>query len=90
MKVMHVMKEKKRAASAKDTVTVKDDLNYKPEWKKDPRYYGCATLYIDKGRGLWRVKPSVGRRDDRKFKFGTAENKVAVWRELVAYVKSIQ
>ena len=84
------MKEKKRAASAKDTVTVKDDLNYKPEWKKGPRFYGCATLYIDKGRGMWRVKPGIGRRDDRKFKFGTAENKVAVWRELVAHVISMQ
>jgi hypothetical protein len=39
---------------------------------------------------MWRVKPGKARRDDRKFKFDTAENKVAVWRELVAHVKSIQ
>ena len=90
MKIMKGMKEKKPAASAKATVKVKDDLNYKPEWKSGPRYYGCATLYVDTGRGMWRVKPGTGRRDDRKFKFGTAENKVAVWRTLVAHVKSIQ
>ena len=90
MKIMKAMKEKKPAASAKATVNVKDDLNYKPEWKSGPRYYGCATLYVDKGRGMWRVKPGTGRRDDRKFNFGTAENKVAVWRTLVAHVKSIQ
>jgi len=90
MKIMKSMKEEKPAASAKATVKVKDDLSYKPEWKSLPRYYGCATLYVDKGRGMWRVKPGKARRDDRKFKFDTAENKVAVWRELVAHVKSIQ
>ena len=90
MKIMKSMKEEKPAASAKATVNVKDDLSYKPEWKSLPRYYGCATIYVDKGRGMWRVKPGKARRDDRKFKFGTAENKVAVWRELVAHVKSIQ
>ena len=81
---------KKPAASANATVKVRDDLNYDPKWKSGARYYGCSTLYVDNGRGMWRVKPGCGRRDDRKFKFGTAENKVAVWRELAAHVKSIQ
>ena len=80
---------KKLAACANDTVNVRGDLNYDPKWKSGARYYGCATLYVDNGRGMWRVKPGQGRRNDRKFNFGGVENKVSLWRTLVAHVKSI-
>ena len=81
---------KKPAACANATVKVRDDLNYDPKRKPGARYYGCATPYVDNGRGMWWVKPGQGRRGDRKFNFGGAENKVSLWRTLVAHVTSIQ
>ena len=51
---------KKPAAFADATVKVKDDLKYDSKWKSGARYYGCATLYVDNGRGMWRVKPGQG------------------------------
>ena len=47
-----------------------DDLNYDPKWKSGARCDGCATLYVDNGRGMWRVKPCSGSRKTEKIRFG--------------------
>ena len=51
----------------------------------EPRHYGTVTIYTDKARCQWRVKPGPGRRDEVKFPRNPAS-----WRKLVVHVKNLK
>ena len=51
-----------------------------------PRYYGTATIYNDRTRHKWRVKPAPGRRDEQDFCYKKQDAKEA-WAQLKIYLK---
>ena len=53
-----------------------------------PRFIGAVTIYNDRTRYKWRVKPGPGRRDDKCFPY--KRNAKKAWDGLVRHIKSLK
>ena len=85
-KVMKVMKKPSAAVAQRHE---EDTLVFQfPNVALKPRFIGAVTIYNDRTRYKWRVKPGPGRRDDKCFPY--RRNAKTAWDRLVRHIKSLK